>query len=101
MTRDVMTPEQVAQYLQIDRGAVYRLIRDRELAATRIGRTYRIPRDDVETFLLARSSRPEVRAALFDRALAHAERENPGSDSDVILEELERMDEDRRRRAAS
>ena len=61
MLRDVMTPEQVADYLQLDKETVYRLIRDRKLAATRIGRAYRIPREDLDTFLMANSTRPEVR----------------------------------------
>lgn len=58
-----MTPEQVAQYLQLDKESVYRLIRDKRLAATRIGRAYRIPRRDLETFLMVNSTRSEVRRA--------------------------------------
>src|SRR5687768_16714111 len=100
MLRDVMTPEQVAEYLQLDKETVYRLIRDRKLAATRIGRAYRIPREDLDTFLTSNSTRPEVRKALFDRVLAIAER-HPGVNSDDLLEELERADEARKRQAAS
>lgn len=94
--REIMTPEQVADYLQLTTDTVYRLIRSKQLAASRIGRSYRIPREDVETFLSAHSSRPEVRAALFRRVLAIAER-NPGVSSDDILEELETLDEERKR----
>ena len=102
MLRDVMTPEQVAEYLQLDKETVYRLIRDRKLAATRIGRAYRIPRADLDAFMLAHSTRPEVRQALWDRVLAYAERENPDGDSDEILEWLERLDDERtQRRPAS
>ena len=102
MLRDVMTPEQVAAYLQLDKETIYRLIRERKLAATKIGRSYRIPREDLETFLVAHSTRPDVRRALFDRALAYADRENPCGNCDEILEELERLDEERaRRRPAS
>ena len=100
MLRDVMTPEQVADYLQLDTETVYRLIRRKELAATKIGRSYRIPREDLDAFLLAHSTRPEVREALFDRLLAIAER-NPGGNGDALLEELEREDEERKRRARS
>ena len=39
--REVMTPEQVADYLQLATETVYRLIRQRKLAATRVGRAYR------------------------------------------------------------
>jgi excisionase family DNA binding protein len=98
--RDIMTPEQVADYLQLDTETVYRLIRRKELAASRIGRAYRIPRHDLETFLLTHSTRPHVRAALFARVLDIAAR-NPGVNSDDLLEELEREDEERKRQRAS
>ena len=98
--RDVMTPEQVAEYLQVSTETVYRLIRRNQLAATRVGRVYRISRRDVETYLLANSNRPAVRDALFAHVNAIAER-NPGVSSDDILEELEREDEERRRQRAS
>ena len=62
MLTEVLTPEQVADYLQLDRETVYRLIRARRLAATRIGRAYRIPRQDLDAFMLAHSTRPEVHA---------------------------------------
>lgn len=70
MLPDVMTSEQVADYLKIDNNTVDRLIRDRELAATRVGSAYRITREDLEAFMQANSTRPEVRHALFERALS-------------------------------
>lgn len=93
--REIMTPEQVAEYLQLNTDTVYRLIRNQQLAASKIGRAYRIPKEDVEAFLLSHSTRPQVRQALFDRVLSIAER-NPGVDSDAVLEELEAMDEERK-----
>jgi excisionase family DNA binding protein len=96
--RDILTPEQVAAYLQLDTETVYRLIRRKELAASRVGRRYRIPRQDLDAFLLTHSTRPQVRKVLFDRALGYAERENPEGDSDDILEELERLDDEAKRR---
>jgi excisionase family DNA binding protein len=96
--RDIMTPEQVAEYLQLNTDTVYRLIRERRLAATQIGRAYRIPREDVESFIAANSTRPEVREALFRRFMAIAE-QNPGLNSDDVLEELEEEDEQRKARA--
>src|SRR5947199_9838630 len=98
--RDVLTPEQVAEYLQLNTDTVYRLIREERLAASRIGRTYRIPKEDVEQFLLVNSSRSAVRAALFRRVKEISER-NPDVDGDKLLEELERMDELKRRRASN
>lgn len=100
MIREMMTPEQVADFLQVDRETVYRLIRRRQLAATKIGRTYRIPREDLDTFLIVNSTRPEVRDALFARLDEIAER-NPDVDGDALLEELEREDDERERRRAT
>lgn len=85
--KEIMTPEQVADYLQLNKDTVYRLIRGKRMAATRIGRSYRIPRQDLEAFLVANSSRLEVREALFRRVSQIAGR-NPDADSEVVLEEL-------------
>jgi excisionase family DNA binding protein len=93
-----MTPDQVAEFLQVTTDTVYRLIRERKLAATQVGRVYRIPREDLDHFLLANSTRPAVRAALFRRAMDVADR-NPGLSSDDVLEELEREDEEQKRKA--
>ena len=95
--REIMTPEQVADYLQLNTDTVYRLIRERKMAATQIGRAYRIPREDLEAFLTANSTRPMVREALFRRFMEIAER-NLGVNSDDLLEELEREDEARKAR---
>jgi excisionase family DNA binding protein len=96
--REVFTPSQAAEYLQISTETVYRLIRSKQLAAVQIGRTYRIPREDLETFLLSHSNRKLVREGLFRRLLEAAER-NPGVNSDDVLEELEREDAERRAQA--
>ncbi|MCL5256349.1 MAG: helix-turn-helix domain-containing protein [Chloroflexi bacterium] len=92
--RDIMTPEQVASYLQLNKDTIYRLIRQKKLAATRIGRTYRVPKEDLEAFVLANSTRAEVRKGLFRRAREIAGR-NPDLNGDKVLEELERRDERR------
>ncbi len=98
--REIMTPEQVAEYLQLNTDTVYRLIRERKLAAAQIGRTYRIPKEDVENFLLSHSTRAEVRRALFDRVMQIAQN-NPDLDSDEMLEELEQLDRGRKARQRS
>lgn len=93
--RDIMTPEQVAQYLQLNTDTVYRLIRQNKLAASQIGRAYRIPKEEVETFLLTYSNRLRVRKVLFDRVMSIAEN-NPGLNSDQVLKELEQLDRQRK-----
>ena len=92
---EIMTPEQVALYLQMTTDTVYRLIRRHKLPAARIGRAYRIPKDDVDAFLVANSTDPHLRSALFKRVLGIAER-NPGIDSDQVLEELEEYDQEQK-----
>lgn len=72
--RGRVTPEQVAEYLHLNTDTAYRLIRGKQLAASKIGRTYRIPKEDVETFLLPRSKRPLVRKALIERVAEIGER---------------------------
>ncbi len=102
--REVMTPEQVAEYLQLNTDTVYRLIRGKQLAASKIGRAYRIPKEDVEAFLLSRSSRPQVREALFKRVEEIGQRNAeryPTLSSDQVLEELEALDEQRRQPRAT
>ena len=92
--REIMTPEQVADYLQLTTDTIYRLIRHHELAASQIGRAYRIPKEDVETFLQAHSNRSLVRKALLERVMGIASA-NPAVCSDDVLEELEQLDQER------
>ena len=82
---ELMTPEQVAAYLQVNTATVYRYIRDRRLEASRLGRRYRITREAVDRFLRANSNAPEVREALFDRVSRIAERNR-----DIPYEQVER-----------
>src|SRR5436190_22206729 len=57
---DILTPDQAAAYLQIDRETVYRYIRDGKLVASKLGRTYRIPKRSIELLLWATRTRPEI-----------------------------------------
>jgi excisionase family DNA binding protein len=98
--RDIMTPDEVAEHLRVSTSTVYRLIREDHLAASRVGRTYRMPREDVETYLLVHSNRADVRRDAFGRVLAIADR-NPDLSSDDVLEELEARDAERKLRAGA
>lgn len=67
--REIMTPEQVAEYLQINPATVYRYIRQGKLIAFRIGPQYRIPWENLDLFLLATSTvRPGLREYSADDA---------------------------------
>ena len=52
LTRDVLTPHEVAETLQITPDTVYRSIREGRLVASKLGRHYRITKETVELFLL-------------------------------------------------
>jgi excisionase family DNA binding protein len=47
MPDEMLTPEQVAEWLQVHKGTVYRWIDEGKLPALQVGRVYRIPREDV------------------------------------------------------
>jgi excisionase family DNA binding protein len=66
-TREIMTPHQVAEYLQLHPDTVYRYIREGKLVASRLGRRYRIPKRNVDLLLLATSRVGPARPRLFSR----------------------------------
>jgi len=57
---DILTPEQAAAYLQIDRETVYRYIRNGKLAASKLGRAYRIPKRSIDLLLWVTRTRPDI-----------------------------------------
>ncbi len=60
LTREILTPDQAADYLQVDRETIYRYIRAGKLDASRLGRSYRITRRSIELLLLATRTRPHI-----------------------------------------
>ena len=72
--KEIMTPEQVADYLQLNKDTVYRYIREGKLTASRLGRNYRVLKENVDLFLLATSTSQAAREALFNRLGSVAER---------------------------
>lgn len=59
--REVYTPEQAAQLLQLNRETIYRYIKEGKLEAARLGRALRIPRRSLELLLLTSSTRPYIK----------------------------------------
>jgi len=47
-TREVLTAEQAAEYLQVDRETIYRYIRQGKLVALKLGHNYRIPKRSLD-----------------------------------------------------
>ncbi len=57
---EILTPDQAADYLQVNRATVYRYIRSGELVASRLGKGYRIPRRGVDLLLWSTRSQPGI-----------------------------------------
>ncbi len=95
--KEIMTPEQVADYLQLNKETVYRYIREGKLIASRLGRSYRIPKANVDLFLLATSTSQAAREALFDRLESVAERNRGISPEEVERDVAETIADIRRR----
>ena len=58
--REILTPEQAAEYLQVNRETIYRYIRQGKLAASKLGRTYRVPKRSLEMLLWATRTREDI-----------------------------------------
>jgi len=62
---DILTPDQAADYLQVNRETIYRYIRDGRLNASRIGRSYRIRKQSIDVLLAATSARPDIPVRVY------------------------------------
>lgn len=49
--RPLLTVAEVADYLRVSEMTVYRMITSRDLGATKIGRSWRVPADDLTAYL--------------------------------------------------
>jgi excisionase family DNA binding protein len=58
MEREIMTPDQAAEYLQLNRETIYRYIREGKLVASRLGRSYRIPKRSLDLLMWSTSTIP-------------------------------------------
>jgi len=56
MAETLLTLEQVAEYLNVDRYAVYRLLSRRQLPAFKVGNQWRFKKRMIETWLTKNSS---------------------------------------------
>jgi excisionase family DNA binding protein len=66
-SREVLTPKEVAAYLQLSPKTVYRLIGRGELIASRVGGQYRIQKSSIDLFLASRSTGQEAIETLFEQ----------------------------------
>ena len=56
MPEQLLTLEQVAEYLNVDKFTVYRLLSDKELPAFKVGNQWRFKRKLIENWLLKNSN---------------------------------------------
>jgi excisionase family DNA binding protein len=70
--RDIYTTEEAAKYLRVSSKTVYRIIEKGQLAASRVGRQYRISQTDIDLFLASTSTSEEAIDALFERVASVA-----------------------------
>jgi len=70
--RDIYTTEEAAEYLRVSPKTVYRMIDAGQLAASRVGRQYRITQTDIDLFLASTSTSEEAIDALFERVASVA-----------------------------
>ncbi len=83
-TREVLTPEQAADYLQVNRETVYRYIRQGKLVASKLGRTYRVPKRSLDLLLWSTRTREDITL-----------REYTGAEIEGFLED-DRLDDEAR-----
>ena len=48
---DILTPEEVMEYLNIGRNAIYTLLKSGDLKAFRVGRNWKIPRKELDAYI--------------------------------------------------
>lgn len=58
---DILTVDQVAAYLQLNRLTIYRYIRNGQIRASKVGKSYRVRKADVDAFLDRMQARPAAR----------------------------------------
>lgn len=49
-TPEIMTLEQLAEYLQVSYQTVYKMVRNGDIRAVKIGRSYRVRKEDVDAY---------------------------------------------------
>lgn len=58
--REIFTPTQAAEYLQVDKETIYRYIRQGKLVASKLGRKYRIPKRSIDLLLWVTRTRDDI-----------------------------------------
>ncbi len=68
MTKDIMSVQELTQYIGIGRSKIYSLIRKKKIPASKIGRQYRFSKELIDSWLKENViTREEPHPALFAR----------------------------------
>ena len=95
MQEQLLTPQEVSDYLRVGLRTVYNWIKKGELPAIRLGKTYRIERTDFDHFLRQRKTVRTSRSwqRRFDTAMEKSQRAfrdylvNQGYDPEALSDE--------------
>ena len=66
MTNELLTVTQAASYLRVCDKTVRRLIASKQLTASKVGRTWRIKREEIDDYLQSTTNKSAVRAVRSD-----------------------------------
>ena len=59
MLDDLMTTKELAEYLQLDRMTIYKLLRSGDIPANRVGHQWRFFRSDIDTWIRSKPVQEE------------------------------------------
>ncbi len=52
---EILLPEEVCEILRVSISEMYRMLKESEISAYKVGKTWRIPRANVEAYIMERS----------------------------------------------
>ena len=58
-TNDLMTTKELAEYLQLDRMTIYKLLKSGDIPANRVGHQWRFFRSDIDSWIRSKKVTPQ------------------------------------------
>ena len=58
-TNDLMTTKELAEYLQLDRMTIYKLLKSGDIPANRVGQQWRFFRSDIDSWIRSQKVNPQ------------------------------------------
>ena len=63
MLDDLMTTKELAEYLQLDRMTIYKLLKSGEIPANRVGHQWRFFRSDIDSWIRSKQASETITTA--------------------------------------